>query len=100
MTNKDSLSDLLRILSGPRLAFLAFIVAGGYFLWTEHQAHLLAALPYLILLLCPLLHIFMKLPAHVAHLVDPGDVSDSGHRLSQAGQTRRKTGTPGIRQRL
>ena len=59
MTNKDSLSDLLRKLSGPRLAFLAFVVAGGYFLWTEHQAHLLAALPYLILLLCPLMHIFM-----------------------------------------
>jgi hypothetical protein len=59
MTHKDFLSDLLGILSGPRLAFLAFIVAGGYFLWTEHQAHLLAALPYLILLLCPLMHIFM-----------------------------------------
>lgn len=59
MTSKNPRSDLLRILSGPRLAFLALIVAGGYFLWTEHQAHLLAALPYLILLLCPLLHIFM-----------------------------------------
>jgi hypothetical protein len=59
MTSKDPMADLLRILSGPRLAFLAFIVAGGYFLWTEHQAHLFAALPYLIVLVCPLLHIFM-----------------------------------------
>jgi len=59
MKNKDSLSDFLRMLSGPRLAFLTFILAGGYFLWTEHQAHLLAALPYLILLLCPVMHIFM-----------------------------------------
>ena len=59
MTSKNPMSDLLRILSGPRLAFLAFVAAGGYFLWTEHQAHLLTALPYLILLLCPLMHIFM-----------------------------------------
>lgn len=59
MPSKNSLSDILSTLSGPRLAFLAFIAAGGYFLWTEHQAHLLAALPFLILLLCPLMHIFM-----------------------------------------
>lgn len=60
MANKNSFfSDLLRLLSGHRLAFLALIAAGGYFLWTEHQAHLLAALPYLIFLLCPIMHIFM-----------------------------------------
>ncbi len=59
MTNKNFILYILRILSGPRLAFLAFVAAGGYFLWTEHQAHLLAALPYLILLLCPLMHVFM-----------------------------------------
>jgi hypothetical protein len=73
MTSNDPVSDLLRILSGPRLAFLAFIVAGGYFLWTEHQAHLLAALPYLILLLCPLMHIFM----HRNH--DGHQKGDTGH---------------------
>lgn len=59
MTDKNFLPGLLRILSGPRLAFLAFIAAGGYFLWTEHRAHLLGALPYLVFLLCPLLHIIM-----------------------------------------
>lgn len=58
MTNKKS-SYLLKTLTGPRLALLTFIAAGGYFLWTEHQAHLLSALPYLIILLCPLMHIFM-----------------------------------------
>ena len=58
MANKEFLSSFLRIVSGHRLAFLAFVVAGGYFLWTEHQAHLLVALPYLILLLCPLMHFF------------------------------------------
>lgn len=31
----------------------------AYFLWMEHRTHLLAVLPYLILLLCPLLHLLM-----------------------------------------
>ena len=31
----------------------------GFFLWTEHRAHFLGALPYLILLSCPLMHHFM-----------------------------------------
>jgi hypothetical protein len=31
----------------------------GYFLWTEHRAHLAGALPFLLLLACPLMHVFM-----------------------------------------
>jgi hypothetical protein len=42
-----------------RIALALFVVVLGFFLWTEHQAHLLGALPYLILLLCPIIHIFM-----------------------------------------
>ncbi len=38
--------------------FIAFIAIGGYFLWTEHRAHLSSILPFLILLLCPLMHLF------------------------------------------
>jgi len=59
MTNNSRQSLLSRILSGPRLAFLALIAACGYFLWIEHQAHIMGALPYLIFLLCPLMHLFM-----------------------------------------
>jgi hypothetical protein len=40
-------------------ALLLFAAIALFFLWEEHQAHLLGALPYLILLLCPLLHLFM-----------------------------------------
>lgn len=42
-----------------RLALILFTVVGVLFLWTEHRAQLLEILPYLILLLCPLIHIFM-----------------------------------------
>ncbi len=32
----------------------------GYFLWTEHRAHLAGALPYVLFLLCPLMLLFMS----------------------------------------
>jgi hypothetical protein len=31
----------------------------AFFLWTEHRAHLMGVLPYLLLLLCPIIHLFM-----------------------------------------
>jgi len=30
-----------------------------FYLLTEHQAHLFGALPFLLLLACPLMHLFM-----------------------------------------
>ena len=46
----------LRSRSG--LIFLGFAAIAVFFLWEEHKAHLLGALPYVLLLLCPLLHLF------------------------------------------
>ena len=48
--------------SGPSgywvgVAIVLMIVA--FFLWTEHRAHLLGVLPYLFLLACPAMHLFM-----------------------------------------
>ena len=40
-------------------AALALIAAVTYFLVLEHGQHTLQFLPYLILLLCPLMHVFM-----------------------------------------
>lgn len=37
---------------------LAFLAIGGFFLLTEHKAHALGALPFLLLLACPFLHLF------------------------------------------
>lgn len=80
MKENNALSSLMRLLSGPRLAFVALAVAGGYFLWTEHRAHLLEALPFLIFLLCPLMHIFM----HHGHGEGHG-----GHDASDVQKTRK-----------
>lgn len=41
------------------LVLLGFLVIGGALLFTEHRAHVLGALIWLPLLLCPLMHIFM-----------------------------------------
>ena len=41
------------------LAAIVLIGAVVYFLLTEHRAHTIAALPWIILLLCPLMHVFM-----------------------------------------
>jgi len=38
------------------LVLLAFLLIAGFFLVTEHAAHLLGILPFLLLLACPLLH--------------------------------------------
>lgn len=35
-----------------------FLAIAGFFLFTEHKAHLLGALPFLLLAACPLLHFF------------------------------------------
>ncbi len=38
------------------VALIGFGVIAGFFLLTEHTAHVFGALPYLLLLACPLLH--------------------------------------------
>ena len=42
--------------SRSRLVLLAFLAIAGFFLLTEHTAHVFGVLPYLLLLACPLMH--------------------------------------------
>lgn len=44
---------------GYNLILIAFLAIAGFFLFTEHRAHLFGALPFLLLLACPLMHLFM-----------------------------------------
>ena len=41
------------------LAMLVVSAVLGFYLVPEHPAHLFGALPYLFLLACPLMHVFM-----------------------------------------
>ena len=47
------------IRSRTGLALLVFLGVAAFFLVTEHTAHFFGALPFLIVLLCPLMHVFM-----------------------------------------
>ncbi len=35
------------------VVFLGFAAIALFFLWNEHKAHILGALPYVLLLMCP-----------------------------------------------
>ena len=54
---KSSLVTWLRSRAG--VALMAFLVIAVFFLATEHTAHFFGVLPFLFLLLYPLLHVFM-----------------------------------------
>lgn len=51
---------------------LGFIAIGGFFLVTEHTAHVLGFLPYALFLLCPLMMLFMH-GGHGGHSGPPSD---------------------------
>lgn len=53
-----------------------FLLIGGFFLLTEHWAHVLGVLPYLLILACPLMHLFM----HRSH---GGHGGHHGHQPSK-----------------
>jgi hypothetical protein len=42
-----------------RIAWIVFAAIAAFYLWTEHRAHLLGVLPFLIVLACPVMHLFM-----------------------------------------
>lgn len=45
--------------SRSKIALLGFAVVAGFFLFSGHRAHVVGWLPWLFLLACPLLHVFM-----------------------------------------
>jgi hypothetical protein len=66
--------------------FLAFLALGAFLLVTEHRAHLLGYLPWLILLACPLMHLFMH-GGHGGH--------GGGHRHEGSDRGRGRNAPPG-----
>ena len=68
--------------SRSRLVLLAFLAIAGFFLITEHTAHVLGILPYLLLLACPLIHLFHggHGPGHGGHGGDTPPRADGNPR--------------------
>jgi hypothetical protein len=65
--------------SRANLVLIGFLAIGGFYLIAEHRAHLWLVLPYLpwlLLLACPLMHVFM----HHGH----GDHDEGGRDRSSS----------------
>ena len=53
------------------LGFCLLAAIVSFFLWEEHRAHILGAIPYALLLLCPFIHFFLH-RGHGSHGRDQG----------------------------
>ena len=67
--------------SRANIVLIGFLAIGGYFLITEHGAHIVPFLPWLLLLACPLMHLFMH-GGHGGHHSDDqaGDSAPGGRQ--------------------
>jgi Protein of unknown function (DUF2933) len=74
------------------LAALGLIGAVTYFLLMEHRQHLFAALPFLILLACPLMHLFMHGGHGVHGRHQHNDVADNEAYRRGFDEARRRAG--------
>lgn len=65
------------------LGYLVIGAVAAYFLLTEHLAHVIGALPFLLLLTCPLMHVFMHHGhGHHSHHQDAESPSDQNKDAS------------------
>ena len=74
-TRREGLLPHIRVWLGTCI-FLAMAV---FLLTTEHRAHILGAVPYLLLLLCPVVHLFMH-GGHGGHREHGGHERHIGRR--------------------
>ena len=65
------------------IVLIGFLLVAGFFLLTEHTAHVFGVLPYLLILACPLMHLFHHHGGHGGHEDHRPDQnnSSSGARL-------------------
>lgn len=56
--HKEKQGLMCHFMSWKGVAFVLVLAAVSYYLLTVHREHLALALPYIILLACPLMHIF------------------------------------------
>jgi hypothetical protein len=82
-TESFSISQFLKSWTG--LVLLAFLAIAAFFLIAEHTAHVIGVLPYALLLLCPLIHLFMH-RGHGGH----GDQDNHAGHIDHNGHSAEK----------
>lgn len=79
MTHEHETNNDGTLKAKANIAMVLFLIIGAYFLVTEHRAHLSGWLPYwpyVLLLACPLIHLFM----HRGHDHDNYESSESSNK--------------------
>jgi DUF2933 family protein len=89
MATDEMRHDRSWLWSRSGLVLLGFLLIAGFFVLTEHTAHALGVLPYLLLLACPLLHLF-----HGGHGSHRGREPHDGHADQGADDGERAVGRP------
>ncbi|MBK4734644.1 DUF2933 domain-containing protein [Noviherbaspirillum pedocola] len=74
-----------RSFSISKWVLTGFLLVAAFFLWTEHRAHLLGILPYLLFAACPLMHLF-----HHGHGGHGSGAPESGTGRQDQGQAGEK----------
>ena len=72
MHDRTDKKGFLQALTWPQATIVVFLGVEGFFLLAEHKAHVLGYLPFLIFLLCPLMHLLMH-KGHGKHGNSDGD---------------------------
>ena len=67
------------------VALLGFGGVAAFFMFSEHRAHFLGVLPFLLFLACPLMHLFM----HHGHHHDSHDGSPGSGESTKGGNDER-----------
>jgi len=88
-SSKEQSGGFFRSRSG--IIFILFLGIAGFFLWTEHRAHLFSFLPFLLLLACPIMHLFHH-GGHGGHRHD-GEQEDNRAQHSGCGSHHRNPET-------
>ncbi|MGD1324354.1 DUF2933 domain-containing protein [Pandoraea pnomenusa] len=67
MPQQETSHEAHRTLSRSRWVLIGFLIVIAYFLFTEHRAHVIPYLPFLLFAACPLMHLFMHHGHHHGH---------------------------------
>lgn len=79
-THNDGSGSFLRSRAG--LVLIGFLAIAAFYLATEHTAHVFGYLPFALVLLCPLLHLFMH-GGHGGHGGQEHTEDHSGHQTDR-----------------
>jgi hypothetical protein len=75
--NLEPMNARASVLSPFAIGLCLLLGVAAFFLWAEHRAHLMGALPYLLVLACPVIHL-LRHRGHRGHTGHAGRSQEGG----------------------